>query len=589
MFFSWDCISIFFLLDEMDPKEEKRLLRLHEEISTDESEDSDSDPFSSDDDIVDPNFNEDNVSDSDTSDSNESFTDQNERENIDDEDEWCETTNDIPDFSFDNTASGLKLVFENTPSSSECFEKLWDGEIMDMILSSMNAYADNLKTSNRPHKKNSRYRSLRPITAAELKHFLALCVLQGQSKYPSIRKMFSMDPLYYRPIMHHTLSGRRFEELLRCFSCSHGQIQNPIDKLKKVRPLLDKLLSNYRSAIVPSESLSLDESLMLFRGRLSFRQYMKGKKAKYGVKFYSVCTTDGYLLNLRIYSGKSSETNGISKLETLVLYLLDPYLDRGHHVFMDNFYNSLSLSNRLLNRKTHTTGTLRQNRSGNPEKVVKAKLKRGQHCWMRRGKIYVSKWKDKRDVLCITTKYHPKLITVTNRHGKEQIKPEEIFHYNKFMSGIDRNDQMVNYYSSPRKSIRWYKKVLFHLLDITLWNAYYIKKKFDNKLTFLQFREDLIKEYLEIDKDQRDGRLLVKVGPIHGGKRKRPDPPNVHPEMHFPAKIPNTRDPTKSYHLRCKNCATKSVRKETQYLCKTCPHNPALCVVPCFEEYHKQV
>jgi len=44
------------------------------------------------------------------------------------------------------------------------------------------------------------------------------------------------------------------------------------------------------------------------------------------------------------------------------------------------------------------------------------------------------------------------------------------------MSGIDRADQMVKYYSSPRKQSRWYKKVLFHLLDITVRNTFFIYK-----------------------------------------------------------------------------------------------------------------
>lgn len=35
----------------------------------------------------------------------------------------------------------------------------------------------------------------------------------------------------------------------------------------------------------------------------------------------------------------------------------------------------------------------------------------------------MSKWKDRREVLCITMKYHPKLIPVKNRIGQEKIKP----------------------------------------------------------------------------------------------------------------------------------------------------------------------
>lgn len=36
-----------------------------------------------------------------------------------------------------------------------------------------------------------------------------------------------------------------------------------------------------------------------------------------------------------------------------------------------------------------------------------------------------------------------------------KIKPAEISGYNTNMSGIDRADQMINYYTCPRKTIRF--------------------------------------------------------------------------------------------------------------------------------------
>lgn len=47
--------------------------------------------------------------------------------------------------------------------------------------------------------------------------------------------------------------------------------------------------------------------MLLFRGRLSFRQYIKTKKAKYGIKFYVLTTSDGYRLNFKMYQGKNYE------------------------------------------------------------------------------------------------------------------------------------------------------------------------------------------------------------------------------------------------------------------------------------------
>lgn len=40
---------------------------------------------------------------------------------------------------------------------------------------------------------------------------------------------------------------------------------------------------------------------------------------------------------------------------------------------MDNYYNSVNLSELLLKNKTHSTKTLRINRKGNTEEVTKIK------------------------------------------------------------------------------------------------------------------------------------------------------------------------------------------------------------------------
>jgi len=68
------------------------------------------------------------------------------------------------------------------------------------------------------------------------------------------------------------------------------------------------------------------------------------------------------------------------------------------------------------------------------------------------------------------------------------------------MSEIDRADQMVNYYSSPRKTLKWYKKVLFHLLDITIWNSFYLYKKHFKcyDMHFKQFRDLIMNFFLQI-------------------------------------------------------------------------------------------
>lgn len=312
--------------------------------------------------------------------------------------------------------------------------------------------------TNRPKTRNSRSYSFKPTNRNEMLKFLGLCLLSGQVNVPQKRKLFTLsDSLYYHPIFVSTMSGRRFEQLLRCL-CTGPISAKGKDKINE---FMDAITRIFRACYSPEKELSLDESFLLFRGRLSFRQYIKSKKARYGIKFYELTEATRYVLNIIMYTGKDDSMEKGKKTEKTVLKLMKPFVLKGHELFMDNYYNSYGLSQKLLDLRTHTNGTLRTNRKENPKEVMKKKLKKGEHVWVRKNNVYVSKWVDKRTVTIITTRDHPRMVNITNRRGQLRRKPVEVVSYNEFMSGIDRADQMVSYYSSPRKCLRWYKKVFF--------------------------------------------------------------------------------------------------------------------------------
>jgi hypothetical protein len=54
----------------------------------------------------------------------------------------------------------------------------------------------------------------------------------------------------------------------------------------------------------PSKNLSIDESMVLWRGRLIFRQYIKNKKHEYGVKIYMLAEPWGLIHRVLVYSGQ---------------------------------------------------------------------------------------------------------------------------------------------------------------------------------------------------------------------------------------------------------------------------------------------
>lgn len=102
------------------------------------------------------------------------------------------------------------------------------------------------------------------------------------------------------------------------------------------------------------------------------------------------------------------------------------------HVY--NHYKSVKLSNSLLTQQMHTTITSGNNQKGNSKIAMDRKLKKGEHTWKRTNCIFVSKWKDKLDVLCITTKVQPKSIQLKNRLDHRINKLLEIVGNSSFIS-----------------------------------------------------------------------------------------------------------------------------------------------------------
>ena len=127
-----------------------------------------------------------------------------------------------------------------------------------------------------------------------------------------------------------------------------GTYQGP-SKLFKIYPVLLHLNTKFQSLYLPGQNIAVDESLTLWRGRLSFRQYIPLKSSKFGIKSYELCESSlGYLWSFIIYTGKDTVFSGdTNKTAAIVLSLVEPLLEKGCTLWMDNFYNSPALAQRL--------------------------------------------------------------------------------------------------------------------------------------------------------------------------------------------------------------------------------------------------
>ena len=169
------------------------------------------------------------------------------------------------------------------------------------------------------------------------------------------------------------------------------------------------------------------------------------------------------------------------------------------------------------------------------------------------------------------------LVSILSCLGKPQIIKE----YNDYMGGVDLNDQLCSYYKVGRASRKWWKYVVFFLVNISITNAWILWKKGNHnppmKSTYRhkQFRTDLA-DFL------RGGFTSRKI--TMGVKSKVMPKGVVSVCGHSLVKmIGRSR--------QCRQCSAagrrtnKGYKKETVFKCHVC--DLPLCKYPCFLEFHR--
>ena len=172
------------------------------------------------------------------------------------------------------------------------------------------------------------------------------------------------------------------------------------------------------------------------------------------------------------------------------------------------------------------------------------------------------------------------------KEGEKKKKPESIMAYNNFMCGVDRMDQLMSYYSPLRKTLKWYRKVVLQHLDMAMVNAFLLYKKVGGTKAQLKFRKCVIASLLSSDtRTNEDNPQTSNTTAFY--HHKSSDHSRLS-DQHYLAYIPSTTS-KKNAARKCVVCNGQGKRKETRYLCETCPSKPALCVVPCFKTFHSEI
>ena len=119
--------------------------------------------------------------------------------------------------------------------------------------------------------------------------------------------------------------------------------------------LFETVRSRVTSALTPGANLTVDEQLYAYRGKCNFRQYMKSKPNKYGIKYWAIgCVDSGYLCDFQVYLGKSKDKQKrTDKVGKKVIYLFFIFNYSASFKFLSNSTNDRDRTVLVALRKMH--------------------------------------------------------------------------------------------------------------------------------------------------------------------------------------------------------------------------------------------
>lgn len=416
---------------------------------------------------------------------------------------WGMVVGNKRNFTFEEDVGLTQEVIDLKNEDEFTYFRLFlDDEIMHMIVKQTNTYANQIIVKGITAENigpSSRLNKWKETDVGEMFCFLGILIWMGLDKKPKLADYWRNNDLYWSKAAGY-MSRNRFEILLRMWHFADNDLCQPGDRLHKIQPIVELLNAKFKRVVQPDENLCIDETMVPFRGRLKFRQYIKGKRHKFGIKLFKLCLSGGYTHHCKIYCG-ADKTEGMSVATKVVFELMADCLDKGATLYTDNWYTSIELAEKLLDRNTHLVGTLRKNRKGIPKEVLSTKLKKGEIIGREKNGIVILKWMDKREVLMLTTKHQANLVEVPGR-VEGRTKPEAVIDYNNAKSFIDVSDQLSSYSTSVRRSIKWYKKVAFELLTgASVVNAHYLYNRNESKkYGIIDFKEKLCLKMLSMGK-----------------------------------------------------------------------------------------
>ena len=389
-------------------------------------------------------------------------------------------------------------------------------------------------------------------------------------------------------IIPSLISRKRYREINKYISISKNyhiytknNFSNNEKKLSKINEFVEYMNNKWKKIYPYTKYITIDESICSYRGVLCFRQYLKDKHKKYGIKFFSKASSNnGYIYHTIPYTGKEFEYDKKIGIGTcIIIEMAKGHENKSFHFTFDNYYSNIYSFYYLYKNNIDFTCTFNQNKKGFPNKIKNIVLSKGEEKLynINHTNIKLFMTKDKKQINVASSCYGAQKYKYKNKRGKWKYKNEIICYYNKTKGGVDLVDCFAEIYKTQRKTYKWWKSLLFYFIDITIHNCSIVYNysnnyhKVNNNNSSLFFRKVLLSQFVS---------YFRSIGKNIEIKNKI----KIVKEIHILVKIENG---PKS----CENCKkNKNIigknYKRTNFKCNKC--NLVLCE-ECFYILHNNI
>jgi len=434
------------------------------------------------------------------------------------------------------------------------------------------------------------------VTEHDIYKFISIILVLGVLRVRNLQTLWAKtSPSIARlPSVSHIMPEYRFREIKRYFHLNDNTKAAPSssdlhDPLYKVRAVYQCLQERFRLHWKLGQFVSLDESMTAYKGRSSYKQYIRSKPIRWGFKFF--CLADpmsGYFKEFLLYTGKTTVEENYGLCTDVVLHLVGKSRleNTGTIVVADNYYTSPLLVALLAQQGIGFIGTCQLTRKhvpshllkfpGRPGAIVRGTYKsavanlRTVSQSLPDVPVYCLSWCDTRvaNFLATAGGLAPATVTRRSRSGAEEEIPAPMIvkTYTRTMGGVDRADQNKSRYSiaSVLKTRKWWFRIFTGLLDMAVtnaWQLYLYTMTERSRLNHQQFIFEVC-----------DGLLssTTMLAPVADSVRNSP--------------VGNHRLVKQDILSRCVICSSKKSPARTIWMCGICQY--AMCADECFYEFH---